>query len=186
MLDNVTDQPLTAEENEKLIAQLRATKETLVTGNIPLVKYKIGAWLAEYPNLKFMEDDLLGEGILALVRAIDSLENVSEPYESNITGYISVTIQRALGTFVGNEYKHKPGGRRVADQQQFESDPTTFIDFVDALFGACETNAHRTILQMRREGYTDQEIADVLDCSRSTVRFMKAEILANFQRGEVE
>lgn len=186
MLDNVVESPLTPEKNETLVARLRegdqSVRDQLILGNIPLVRYKVGTWLTEYPNLKFIEDDMLLEGTLALTRAIKRLGQLSQPEdpdESNVTGYISTAIHRAIGRLVGHEYKHRTSGS--VSELLSEEDPTEFIDFLDELQGACETEEHLILLQLRADGHTDEYVANVLDCSRAMVHVLKTEILANLE-----
>lgn len=191
MLDNFTDAPLTAEENETLAAKAREgdlqALEDLILGNIALVRYKTQRWISLYPHLEYLQGDMESEGLVGLVAAVNHIAKQPEPEKSNVTGFISVAITRKIGRFIAKEEvepkRTLPPDWALADIL-VEPDTTEFVDFVDSLYGACDSEEHRIILRMRAEGANETEIAAVLDCSQPTICYMLDEIRQNFERAE--
>lgn len=189
MLDNYVDKPLTSEENEALAVQVRAgdekAREDMMLGNIALAKHKVNTWITLYPHLHYLYEDMLSEGVYGLVRAIDRMSKHPGKEDSNPTGLLSVAITQAIGRFVAREEKEPkiPLPEWVANTVE-DRDPTEFVDFVDSLYGACDSEEHRIILRMRAEGASEKEIAQVLDCSQQTISIMLDEIRQNFEDEE--
>jgi DNA-directed RNA polymerase specialized sigma24 family protein len=189
MLENVADNPLTSEENDALAVKVRAgdlrAREELILGNIPLVKHKVKTWTTLYPHLVYLYDDMLSEGLVGLVRSVNIIAKTPKPDDNNVTGFISVGVTRTIGGFVAQEeIEPKISLPDWLANTLEDEDTTQFVDFVDSLLAACESEDHKTILLMKAKGASDYEIAQVLDCSRQTVQVMRSEIHQNWQENE--
>ena len=136
MFENAVASPLNPDENERLAIEVRnkneQAKEQLIRGNIPLVFYKVKQWIRLYPHLAPFIEDLTGEGLVALVIAIDRISKREEPQNSNVTGYLSVSIAQRIGRYVAKE-RQKP---LLMPSWFFNKiqvpDHTDFIDFIPA------------------------------------------------------
>jgi len=189
MLDNFATKPLTAEETNNLAVKVQAgdpqAREDLIRGNIPLVRYRVRVWTNLYPHLKYLSDDMVSVGLVKLTETVDEIFDRPDHIEKNPLGFISVAITRAIGRFVSREEVEPkiPLPEGIVNKIEVH-DTTEFVDFVDSLLGACESEDHKTILIMKAKGASDEEIANALDCSRQTVQVMRQEIRQNFERNE--
>lgn len=186
MLDNYETDPLTPEENDALAVRVRAgdqqAREDLILGNIPLVKYRVKKWIGLYPHLTYLYEDMVSEGVLGLVKAVEIMTRTDT---RNTTGFLSVGIAKTIGNFVAaEENEPKISLPEWVSKTLEETDTTHFIDFVDSLFGACDTEEHRVILKMRAEGASEAGIAKVLGCSQQTISVLLDDIRQNFEESE--
>ncbi len=185
----------TREANDHLYQRVRAgdksARNEMIEANMPLVTFKVEACLGCFPHLAYLRDDLLGEGNLHLVKAVDDMmaESVGNP-----TGYISVAIQMALGRFIDSElYSSDRTARRnrrngdesqllhkVAESDsiigQLEYDPRKEADLLELIVGCCETDEERAIVDLRTKGYVDAEIARQLDIPLTTTYMLRREL----------
>lgn len=189
MLDNFESKPLTTEENDSLAVKVRAqdpqAREDLIVGNIPLVRHRVRSWVSLYPHLQYLQEDMVSEGLVGLVEAVNRIAKLPEPENNNVTGCLSVAITRAVGHYVAREeVEPKVSLPDYVAKTVEVRDPTEFVDFVDSLYGACDSDEHRMILQMRAEGASEKEVAAALDCSQQTVSVLLDEIRQNFEDSE--
>lgn len=60
------------------------------------------------------------------------------------------------------------------------TDPRSVVDLWDELLGACETEVDRSIIEMRRDGYKDKEIAKHLNLAQSWITELRKKIEKRF------
>lgn len=207
-----TGDPASLEENDALysavVAGDEAAKRRMIEGNMPHVLSKVEAYIRCFPSAAYLRDDLVGEGMLGLCKAVAQMadgQSVSKP-----TGYLSSCVQRAIGAVVdlaaGNGASvrtirnRRRSGQEIAQQvsEEFQMpdevvDPTSMTDMRDMLDSCCETDEERAIIRMREEQYpcgSDREIAIALNLPYTTVYMIRREIYGRFlersgMRGEV-
>lgn len=157
--------------------------QAMVLANIPLVVYKVESYIALYPGLSFLSDDLVSVGVLDLTESVERLANVLPIPEDggNPTGYISQRIIWAIGEFVENDTKNEVPDD-YSPPPRLEIDPTAIVDTRDLLESTCQTHEDMIIMEMRERGSTDQEVADRLGIARSSVRVQRHELMQRYDR----
>lgn len=155
--------------------------QEMVLANVPLVMYKVESYIALYPGLDFLYDDLVSAGILDLTESIERLANVLQTPEGggNPTGYISQRVNWAIGEVVENDTKNEIPDN-YSPPSRLKIDPTAIVDTRDLLESVCQTREDMIIMEMRERGSTDQEVADRLGIARSSVRVQRHELMQRY------
>ncbi len=217
-LPDKTRKVASSESNYRDIEKIRATPpgphqdfliNTMIEANLPLVFLKVSTYTGMYPNVAFLHNDLVSEGVLAVSLAIRHLADLPTPEDKgNPTGFIGQRIIWAITRLVDNDNKaHTGGGKKQVYACKFDDfddgegntekkqlvnqyeipptlddDPMAMVDIRDALLSICQTPEDRIILKMRENGSTDQDIADRLDITRRAVCFQRAELFARYEK----
>jgi hypothetical protein len=179
--------PLVAARDQK-------SRDALIEANMALVKFKADAYIAMFPHLEYLRDDMIGEGNLSLVEAVDRIRDGVVSNAGNITGYLSIAVQKSIGHLIDNElYSSDRTARRdrlngdeprplhkVPDSEhvigELEFDPRKEVDLLELILGCCETDEERAIVDLRTKGYVDIEVARQLDIPRSTVQLLRLDL----------
>lgn len=186
---------MTNEELYPLVARGdHGARNAMIEANIGLVKFKAEAFVAQFPHLEYLHDDMIGEGNLGLVEAVDRIRDGVVGNGTNITGYLSVAMQKSIGHLVDNELYSSDRTARRARQNgddleslhkvpnsdhilgELEFDPRRETDLLELIVGCCESDEERAIVDLRKKGYVDIEIARQLDIPRSTVCMLRLEL----------
>lgn len=179
--------PLWGGEDDIIHSQFIDNKErqaainSMIEANIPLVLLKVTTYIGLNPVTNYLADDLVSEGVLALVAAVNSLANLDTPEanENNPNGYIGNRIIWGIARLAENEDKQK-----VTEdynlRAKLEFDPSIMIDMLDFIMSACQTPEDITIIEMRMTGSTDEEVAARLDISRTAVRVQRHELMQRY------
>jgi hypothetical protein len=190
-----------------------AARDEMIRANMPLVVSRVAAYLARFPQCRHLRDDLVSQGNVGLVTAVNNMVGTVVP-EPNPIGFMSFHIQQALGelmdqeatirvpkrTYLENKAKgklidrpDKEGSASIDDvlKKDGERDPRSIVDLMDELLGCCESPAEREIVRHRAEGRSDLDIANILGIPKTTAYMMRRGIYARFlqrnpeYRGEV-
>lgn len=159
----------------------REAIQAMILANMPLVILKVESYLLLFPGASFLEDDLISEGILALIEAINRLSNLEtlNDGDDNPTGYINQRIIWKIGRFVENDEKQRvPNDYSLSPV--LDIDPTAIVETRDLLIRACQTEEDMIIMEMRGRGCVDQEVADRLSIPRSAVRVQRHELMQRY------
>ena len=183
------------EANDRLYARVakgdKAARDEMIVANMPLVTFKVSAYLQVFQNLEYLREDIIGEANLALVEAVDKMSagDVGSP-----TGYMSVSIQKAIGHFIDSELyssdRSARRGRQNGDELEpfhkvpnsdfvigeLEFDPRKEADLLELIVGCCESDEERAIVDLRQKGYVDAEIARLLDIPLTTTYMLRREL----------
>lgn len=171
-----------------------AAREEMIVLNMPLVTFKVDAYLSCFPHLEYLRDDLVSEGNVALVEAVNRCRECGGG-AINPIGYLSVAIHKQIGHFVDNEvFAHGERTTRLRRQQgrdldrvhkvsnsdyvlaSLEFDTRKEGDLLEAILGCCETDEERAIVDLRIKGYVDEEIASQLEISKTTIFMLRREL----------
>lgn len=111
----------TTEQNHVWIAAIRemqpgedrlALINTMIEANIPLVFVKLKTFVQLFPGFKYLWDDMVAEGLLALTEGVHRLGDMSPPGEDDVdnpTGYVGVMIVRRVGRMLDDLTRALPG-----------------------------------------------------------------------------
>jgi DNA-binding NarL/FixJ family response regulator len=169
-----------------------------------LIKLKVQDFLGDYPHLKKETEELVSVAMLACVEAINRVKDGSMQDHDNITGYIRVAIWRFLGEWV-NEYlmnctrtKPLPNTMDIFESRTswiFEqentangmgesclavSDDSACFEIRDVLESLGLVENEWYVIERRLVGDTNAEIADALDVTEFTIRFILSDIYRRF------
>lgn len=159
----------------------QAAINSMIEANIPLVLLKVETYIGLNPATKYLEDDLVSEGILALSRAINKLANLGIPEikENNPNGFINQWIIFDIARLAENEAKQKvPEHYKLSAKLDFN--PSIIVDKLDFIMSVCQTPEDIAIIEMRMAGSTDEEVAARLDISRTAVRVQRHVLMQRY------
>lgn len=156
--------------------------DALIEANLPLVILKVESYLDLYPGAKFLQSDMISEGLLALTQSVQNLATLETPEDGgNPNGYIGNRILWAVARVVENEDRQQvPEGYRPPYPLQV--DPRDIVEIRDLLEAACQTPEDVIIMEMRERGCIDQEIADRLGIARRAVCVQRHEMMGRYNR----
>jgi DNA-directed RNA polymerase specialized sigma24 family protein len=179
----------TADSNQEDMECIRALPDGLerdnkidamIEANVPLVKAIVEKYIGLHSGVAFLFDDLISEGLLALISAVKKLSGMDTPEDGgNCTGFISARIIWAICDLMDQQ------ARQIIPEDYTPPYPVSFdpmeeFELRDLLAEACQTPEDCIILEMREAGSTDQEIADRLSIPRRAVNYMRHEILQRY------
>jgi len=172
-------------EIEKLAMRARTggekNRQELIEYCLGLVRYKADQMVKTSPRLlNCLKEDIRSEGVLALIKAVDTLLKGTHKEDGNSLGYISVAISRGMGIFVDDELK-KSNAVPFEDTASGVSS-ASLLELWDTLNSICQSEEERNIIEMRSFGYTDSQIAEVLDLPQTTVSQLRRELYDRFTR----
>lgn len=202
-------EPATREINLVLHSRLvlgdRAARDEMIQRNIGLVMKKVDLFLVFYPSFGFLRDDLICEGLIALVTAVDQMMDEGGVNEPNPTSLMATCVYRAIGTAIeglqdmrvpkrthkrklakNKEYKPPIKEQSVEVSQDDKLAEELYYDPTDArlLYQiaelCCETETEKQIIELREKGYVDREIASELKMPLTTIYVMRRTIYARF------
>src|SRR5438876_451182 len=97
----------TREANDTLYPKVAAGDKgairQMIESNMPLVLTKVESYIGAYPDLSYLRDDLVGEGMLGLTEAVNRMAQDGPIDKPNPTGYICVWIMKMIGEVVDKE-----------------------------------------------------------------------------------
>ena len=193
------------EEAVELAEQVRLgnkeARERMILGYTKLAMHKVDSWLAVFPTLAYLSDDMVSEGFLAITRAVNKIAEGDLPEKNNPTGYISVAIHNGLSNFVMGEATIRVP-RSVESDQRASVSARVFVglesemgasmvherlfEIKDVLDSICQTEYDTTIMELRSHGYTDAEVAEQLELPPTTVYMLRRELYERFLEAEAE
>jgi len=206
-LTNKIPKALDREQNERLYVRVMEgddeAREKMIEGNMPLVIAKVDAYIGCHPQAACLRDDLHSAGFVGLVQAVNTMVEHEQPSNVNPTGYISVAItheiargaerESAMGLTSIPEPENGPSSSGNDVPEVGHNVPESIIDvnesavqgllnLRDTLDSCCEREEERTLLRMRDEGYSDREIAEALNISRTSVQRLRKELEQRFKQ----
>lgn len=195
-----------------VVAGDEAARERMIEVNMPLVTNKVDTFLAVFPHLEYLRDDLMSEGFIGLCIAVNKMAEGGPRQNANPTGFMSYKIHYQLGDLADKEAgtgAHpntlralRKAGKAAAQQVEADPDilppatgdetidPMAMTDLIDEIESCCEDENELEIVRLRAKGYVDQEIADQLHIPLTTTYMLRRGIYARFleksgMKGEV-
>lgn len=195
---------LTLERKTEVIPLFRANQTDALRDELVLGHIKLGLTIVGHYLEALKSRALLEELVSAMTEAILDAVNrfPANCTHDNLTGYItdvihsklSYTIERSSVIRVPGAtqrtYGHKPPKvEDIAGLRQgvaVRDDNLVTLEIKEQMDALCETDQERTILQLRYEGYTDQEIGAQLGLVRSTIWVIRQSIQKRFTKSNTE
>jgi RNA polymerase sigma factor (sigma-70 family) len=169
--------PSTKTDNERLYQLLRqgdtSAREQLIVNNMPLVVAIVDTFTKAYPDCENERDDLTSEGFVAITKAVSALQDPAWRFrEDNVTGYLGRSIEHHLIDIA----------RRRQRQVKCQSSPVDYskrslagvdsierVEIEELIQHCCSTGFERSVVDLRRQGHTLQEIADIYGTNRMAI-----------------
>ncbi len=183
----------------KLLPALRAGDKAafkaLVEGCINHALDIAGQYLAVLRSKRFI-DDLTGAAMLGVHEAVDRLQRDHAIGNDKPVSYICGGIHGAVAKELENDKFIKASDKTLAKYKVpsritspealeviFEStaDKSSFSnDVEDVLVGLAENELEEKVIEHRKDGYTDEETAELLGVSRATVQVIRQNLNDRF------
>jgi DNA-directed RNA polymerase specialized sigma subunit len=193
--------PATREDNiafyERILSGDKAAAEEMILRNRKLVCENVKNYLTEFSFARYLENDLIGEGELALVTAVNQLVNGEcGSKRINPTGYLSVAITHAIAAFTEEQGPVRVPGRTqrqkrldgeviyrpvaLGEAEDDLTDPDRLRDLQEEIDDVCESDEDRMIVSLRSQGYNDRQIAEQLGLPWSAVYRLRRDLYKRF------
>jgi len=201
-LTNKITQASNRERNEQLYPRVMAgdeqAREEMIEYNVPLVIFKVDSYIACYPEIAYLRDDLHSEGFVGLVQAVNRMVEHKAPPKVNPTGYISIAITHEIARFAEKESamgitsipdtENGPDVPKVVHDvpesvvDTRQSAASELLELRDLLESCCESDDERTLIRMREEGYSDRDIAKALNMPHTAAYTLRKELEQRFNQ----
>lgn len=192
------------ESNDLLYADLirggKSARDKLIETNVSLVIFKVGQFINRFPAMAYLREELVGEGMVGLVTAVDKMANAPPHEKPNPTGFISHWITFHIGEAVDKEFANGASARTVRNHRKSaeadfpravpftgeletileDHDPSKLIELRDLIYGCCVTETEREVISLRESGHTYQEIAKLTGFSLTSVFLITREVYQRF------
>lgn len=176
-------------------------REKMIQSNMGLVISKVDHFLAFLPKFRHLRDDMISNGFIGLVEAVNKMAADGFIDGANPTGLMGICIQHRLGKTIESEEtirvpartkKRKQGTKDQitvpqsvsftdeAAEEEFSYDPRHMRDLRETLEACCENETELEILRLREEGYVDREIAERLGLPLTTTYVLRRTMYARF------
>lgn len=189
--------PITEERCRELTVRLKigdkSVCEEMILGHIRLGVYIAGLYTRFAPKKK---RDLVSEAMLAIVEWTDKapLSLKSDDY----TRYIAFKIHRACGNFVyvdrlinipiSTRCLNKLKDLEIVPEQELPNRISTStlnsMILKETLDKAIKNKRERNVIDLKSQGYTQQEVADILGVSQQWIQHIIGEVEERFIQGE--
>jgi RNA polymerase sigma factor (sigma-70 family) len=206
-LQAVCDTNTDATENDRLYHLLvdgdESAKEQMIVNNLPLAASCAASYVARHQEYSHLQDDLIGEGFLAIVNAVNTIHQRTNNGNGRITSYIIKCIHRHINRFIDKSplipasaralrrarrdktaYPAIPKVTATKDVTRAKlntsAEPIGVVELRDTIDSCCLSAEDRAIVAMRQRGSTFQEIAATLGLSCNTTHRMYLEIQHRF------
>jgi DNA-directed RNA polymerase specialized sigma subunit len=161
-------------EVEETVVRLKEgdldARDRLIEAFVPLVKSIAYRYAKKYPYLR---DELVTCALENLTYKVNRIwEGKALPYNNNVAPYLNSTTCYAMRNCIARYLRHRD---KVIPAQQGYVNDTPFLVLVDEVLSSEEFNdQEKRIIQMRLEGYTDDEIAADFRVSRQWVSLLRS------------
>lgn len=180
-----------------LLAGDTAAFEKLCSIYSETVRSMVKAFIARNPSSSHLKDDLISEGVLAVVNTLRTLQETQESPE-DLKLYMGTAIWHGFLLGVENEQTiRSPLKKRKYYKSEFEKvkqsphelneiadrEYADLNELMDSLNAACRNDTEQMVIGMRSEGMSDRQIAHATGYSESTVCRMRQRVEQRFHEG---
>jgi len=160
-------QPLTEEEKLKALAD--KNWDLLIETHMRLAINIAG----RYVSIGADADEMVSSAMLGLCDGIDRIRKNGLSHD-NITGYLVEYI---------HQHCWRAKSKTVSTTQLFDVGSTGFdsVEFNDTLESIIETDRERKIINLRKEGFNDSKIAELIGVCQATVTNTRHALLKRFE-----
>jgi RNA polymerase sigma factor (sigma-70 family) len=170
------------------------------TDIIPLVRRALTHFLIRNRKDKYLKDDLLSEGCLAVVRKLRDIE-AGKIAPQNVTAYLRRTLANVFSNMAAAQRNIVSPKGRVArrDRERLPQTEDAYLEEVpekydrdaawhlrDTIDACCESDTELQIVALRAEGYTQAEVAGITGISQAGINALLARIEKRLTRRQSE
>lgn len=177
-----------------VVAGDQVARQRMIECNMGLVEKKVKQYLKKYPHLEYLREDLISAGCVSLVNTVNRLQ--SEPRKQHPLAFVATRIRYDINCYAHEELGHGfgissrtvknhhseqkniPGVRSLtdADSDTFTTPENSSLDILETIYDCCRSKQERKVVELRAERWTDQEIAQLLNIPRATVRVIRKRV----------
>jgi DNA-directed RNA polymerase specialized sigma24 family protein len=168
----------TAKENEDLFRQIttgKKARQRFAEGNMAYVVTKVNSFINEHPELEYLREELISEGYLTLVQLANQLEEVNDN-----DFHPQALMWRALQNRFTDMVRAEKGEVELCEDLTVTGRHDA-VDLQVDILHLCRDDTDRQIVKLRLQGYTDQEIADLLNLGRVTVTTRRSKLFKRYR-----
>lgn len=185
-------EPFSREKNIEIYIRLvkgdKLAREEMIQGNMALVISKVDNHLRQFPEMAFYRDDITSAALVGLIKAVDAMQKKGFKKDANPTGYIAATIENHITECIDENttivVPHRTQKRARDEGKPIErpkfvsakdsekhfatlldADENAAFDLEEEIKACCQDESDLKIVSMRKEGYTDSEIAETIGMS---------------------
>ncbi len=194
--------PLGKDEAPALVARLRAgsieARQRAVEGITRLALLIVGRYIAVYPKIAYYCDDMVSAAMDGTVEGVQHFG--TECKHDNLVGYVRMFIHRKISEAILDSHTVRVPARSVSrhlkndnkiifphrvplsdDCQKISANkPISDLEVEEILAKTVQNEDEQTILTARQEGRNDQEIAEMMGSSKTTVFLIRREMENRF------
>lgn len=156
-------------------------REEIILGYTRLVMAKVSTWVTLFPQVSHLSDDMVSEGLLAVIQAVDELIKTGDLEKGSLVAYIHTSIINNINRLLDEENtiripRTADNGPVVGPLLNHPTLDNEYIlfDFLEGLESLCLTDTEKRILHLRIKGFSDPEISKLLGISRSSIQVFRA------------
>lgn len=175
-----------------VVGSVSALEEMILANVAWLVTRKVKRYTRLH-GAHHLADEMESHAAFAIVRAVYGLVG-SAAKEPNVTGYLSHCIRSAIKEVVAQQTNNgmsaRTVGRRLKKGQRLPKaqhlddaphEPNELADLKDQIIAACRDDIDQEIVDLRRQGFTDQETGEQTGISKSAVYLRRQQIKKRFE-----
>ena len=193
----------TKEENQVLYERVasgdKAARDEMIERNMALVFEKVNSFVATHRNIRYLQDDLVSSGTIGLVKAVDAMAadgGCSRDPVGCICGSIIHTMSDLFETEspinVSRRVRKRPTSQPVPTRETFnpekiqsrDSETVELFDLRDQIQSCCWCDQDRSIIRLREEGHTQDEIAALIGVPSGSIYYYIQAIKDRFEEIE--
>lgn len=177
--------PGSDEENKRLYPLVvngeKQAYQDMINNNIPLALLMVKNFFRQRPQLGYLQDDLIAEAFLHLVKSIDAFTKQNEPSDKEPGGYITRSIQHGLQRAAEQVPLIRIPRGNFTDPPVVIGDwnfdkiagiDTNILELNDLIESCCKTDLEQKLVALRNQGYFFSEIANLLKTPLSTLEWI--------------
>lgn len=152
--------------------------DEMVKGYMRLALSIVGKYLRLLKSKRFI-DDLVSAAMEGVVLAINDVKENQpvENYAAHVATHVHGELGHLLRTMNSNQVKFESGMLLDYDRLILEMrDDENYARVEGIIEDNIENELEAQVVKLRKEGYTDEEIADQLEVSRSTVQVIRQDL----------
>ncbi len=187
---------------QRVAAGDATAREEMIAGNMPLAISNVESFVASFPGIEYLRDDLTSAAFVGLTKAVNKMAAGKGPRSTAPSApveFMGMWINRELRQVIESAslVQQPPRSRYRARAQGAEVVPPTVENVVperfevpsyqkqledrDLIESCCTCDEERIIVAMQMSGYTLMEIASAINKTRMTAQRMQKKLYARIR-----
>lgn len=184
---------------ERLVAGEVLARDEMIERNMGLVIEKVNTFVATRHNVRYLQDDLVSNGTIGLVKAVDAMAEDTECYRDPVACMCGSIMHAMSDLFetespinVSRRVRKRATSQPVPGRVSFNpakikatgADTLRMFALRDQIDACCLSDWDREIVRLREEGYTVREIARAMRIKPAMCSVLLCEIARRYEEIE--